>query len=93
MADVAGRFFRLVRLDADNVPLVGCTGSCAQGHAACDCELAAYIAPDADRVIAAPPPLTEDTRARLKRRALYLIALGFAALGGLLGIAQARWEP
>jgi len=58
-----------------------------------DTELANDVAPDADRVIAAPTPLDPSTKARLKRRALYLGTLAFGALAGLLGIAQVRWEP
>jgi hypothetical protein len=67
-------------------PFAGCTGGCHQGRGACDCdtELACDVAPDADRVIAPPPPLPEDVRSRLKRRALFLSALGFGALAGLL---------
>lgn len=45
-----------------------------------DCE----VAPDAYRNIAPPPPLPEDVRSRLKRRALFLSALGIGALAGLL---------
>ena len=65
-------------------PFAGCTGGCHQGDQPCDCELACDIAPDADHVIAPPPPLPDDMRARFKRRALYLSALGFGALAGLL---------
>src|SRR3954470_4006594 len=49
-----------------------------------DCELACDVAPDAYRNIAPPPPLPEDVRSRLKRRALFLSALAFGALAGLL---------
>lgn len=65
-------------------PFAGCSGGCEQGDQPCDCELACDIAPDAYRVIAPPPPLDDSTRARFKRRALYLSALGFGALAGLL---------
>ena len=67
-------------------PFAGCTGGCHQGRGECDCEteLACDIPPDADRVIRAPEPLSDDMRARFKRRALYLSALGFGALAGLL---------
>lgn len=65
-------------------PFAGCTGGCRQGAQPCDCELACDIAPDASRVIAPPEPLSDDMRARFKRRALYLSALGFGALAGLL---------
>src|SRR4051812_7355287 len=66
-----------------------CTGDCHGGRRGCDCatgcvEMACDVAPDADRVIAPPPPLSDDMRARFKRRALYLSALGFGALAGLL---------
>jgi len=56
-------------------------------------ELACDIAPDAERVIAPPPPLDDSTRSRLRRRALVLIALGFATLGTLLGISDPRFTP
>lgn len=65
-------------------PFAGCSGGCHQGAQTCDCELACDVPPDADRVIAPPPPLSDDMRARFKRRALYLSALGFGALAGLL---------
>lgn len=67
-------------------PFAGCTGGCQQGRGVCDCdtELALSIGPDDKRVIAPPPPLPEDVRSRLKRRALFLSALGIGALAGLL---------
>jgi hypothetical protein len=67
-------------------PFAGCTGGCHQGRKACDCEteLSCDIGPSAERVIAPPPPLSDDMRARFKRRALYLSALGFGAMAGLL---------
>jgi len=74
-------------------PYAGCTGGCHQGDLPCDCELSNAIAPDAERVIAAPAPLPDDVRARLRRRALVLIALGFASLGALLGIGDPRFTP
>jgi hypothetical protein len=58
-----------------------------------ECEAACDIAPDAYRNIAPPPPLDDSTRARLRRRALVLIALGFATLGALLGISDPRFIP
>jgi len=66
--------------------LRGYSGGCHQGRKACDCEteLACDIPPDAERVIQPPPPLSDDMRARFKRRALYLSVLGFGALAGLL---------
>jgi len=67
-------------------PFAGCTGGCHPGRGECDCEteLACDIGPDAERVIQPPEPLSDDMRARFKRRALYLSALGFGALAGLL---------
>lgn len=73
----------------------GCGGSCNQGRAACDCELAADLGPDAYRVIQAPPVTPEDTAAiaRIRRWTLVAIAAAFALLGALLGIADARFTP
>lgn len=71
-------------------PGSGCSGAgCNQGRSpdACDCgdsELACDVPPDADRVIQPPDPLPDDVRSRLKRRALYLSALGLGAIAGLL---------
>ena len=64
--------------------LRGCTGGCHQGDLPCDCELSCDVAPDANRVIQPPPTLPDDMRSRLMRRALYLSALGFGVLAGLL---------
>jgi hypothetical protein len=61
-------------------PFAGCTGGCHQGAQPCDCD----IGPSAERVIQPPEPLSDDMRARFKRRALYLSALGFGVLAGLL---------
>jgi len=55
-----------------------------QSDLPCDCELSCEVAPDADRVIAPPPPLSDDMRSRILRRALYLSALLFGVLAGLL---------
>lgn len=71
----------------------GCSGSCNQGRTPCDCELANTLGPDAARVIQPPPALPDDIRARAMRRALVLIALGFALLGALLGISDPRFTP
>ena len=65
-------------------PFAGCSGGCHQGDLPCDCELSCEVAPDADRVIAPPPPLSDDMRSRILRRALYLSALLFGVLAGLL---------
>jgi hypothetical protein len=54
-----------------------------------DTELACDIGPSAERVIQPPEPLSDDMRARFKRRALYLSALGFGALAGLLEACEA----
>ena len=81
------------------VPLTACTGNCNQGRA-CTCvlsqtELANELGPDDTRVIA-PPMLTPDDAAaiaRIRRWTLLLIAAGFAVLGALLGISDARFSP
>lgn len=64
--------------------LYGCGGSCNQGRGICDCELSCEIGLDATRPFPAPPPLPDDMRTRLTRRALYLSALLFGVLAGLL---------
>lgn len=77
-------------------PLPACTGGgCHQGYYPhlCDCELACDIGPDANRPFPAPPPLPDDVRTRLLRRALVLAAVGFALLGALLGISDPRFTP
>jgi len=56
-------------------------------------ELSRDLGVDPDFVIAPPPPLDDSTRSRLRRRALVLIALGFATLGTLLGISDPRFTP
>ena len=65
-----------------------CTGGCHGGRRACDCttgcvEFTGDVAPDAARTFC-PSPLPEDERSRLKRQALYLSALLFGVLAGLL---------
>lgn len=65
-----------------------CTGGCHGGRRGCDCttgciEFTSDVAPDADRTFS-PPPLPEDERSRLKRQAMYLSALLFGLLAGLL---------
>lgn len=59
-------------------PVPGCTGACSQGRETCDCELAAWLPPDADRAIT-PPPAPQDSRARdifIAVVALALLAFG-----------------
>lgn len=78
---------------------MSCTGNCQQGRA-CSCvasqtEMANGLGPCAERVIA-PPMLTPDDAAaiaRIRRWTLLLIAAGFAVLGALLGISDARFTP
>lgn len=89
------------RMDRHGVahPLPHCAGNCNQGRAACNCatgcmEMDCDVAPDAERVIQPPAPLSDELRARLKRRALYLSALGFGVLAGLLeafGATSFKW--
>ena len=76
----------------------GCTGGgCRQGRMpeACDCELARELGVDPDYVISAPQISPEDQAAiaRIRRWTLVAIAAGFALLGALLGIDDARFTP
>jgi hypothetical protein len=76
-------------------PFAGCTGGCHQGRGACNCEteLACDVAPDADRVIAPPPPLSDDMRARMNRKATVIGVALFALLAALVGISDPRFTP
>jgi hypothetical protein len=74
-------------------PFAGCTGGCQQGDQPCDCELACDVAPDADRVIAPPPPLSDDMRARMNRKATVIGVALFALLAALVGISDPRFTP
>lgn len=81
-----------------SLAVLHCTGGCLGGRQPCDCvtgmtELSCEVAPDAARIIAPPPPLSDDARARIKRHALYWIALGFAVLAGLLKISETKFTP
>lgn len=65
------------------------------GHFHRDAEIDGDIGPDDARVIR-PPAMTPEDRAavaRIRRWTLVLIAAGFALLGTLLGISDARWVP
>lgn len=70
----------------------GCGGSCNQGRAPCDCELACDIHPDAYRVIRAPiRTRSEQEQYLFWRRWSKLIAMAaLAALVALLKLAGAR---
>jgi hypothetical protein len=76
-------------------PYAGCNGGCHQGDCACDCELSLSIAPDDQRVIAAPLQTPEDRAAiaRIRRNTVALIFACFSVLATLLGIANARLAP
>lgn len=67
-------------------PLKGCSGGCNQGRAACDCELACDLGPNADRVIQPPKRTPEDDAyiAQVRRWTLLVITAGMAALAALL---------
>ena len=60
-----------------------CSG-CKQGCEFYEAEIANDIGLDEKRVIQPPPPLSDDARARFNRLALYLSALGFGVIAGLL---------
>ena len=68
----------------------GCSGiGCRQGRKpqSCDCALSEMdcdVGLDAARPFPAPPPLPDDVRSRLRRRALVLIPAGFALMASLL---------
>lgn len=78
------RILNLVRLDADNIPVAGCSGSCHQGHSECDCELAAWIPLDPCRPFPAPPARAPSRRGRRRAGAVLAIALIAAGLVVLL---------
>lgn len=73
----------------------GCNAACDQACGPCDCELSGDVAPDAERVIAAPKRTTEDAEAiaRVRRWALFLAVVTFSALAALLGISDPRFTP
>lgn len=68
----------------DSSCLDGCPLDLLTTHPRREAEYESDVPPNADRVIQPPEPLPDDLRARLRRRALYLSALGFGVMAGLL---------
>lgn len=66
--------------DGSRPSLVGCTGSCAQGHESCDCELQAWIPRDDKRVITPPQP-QQPTSNRACDLFIAVVALALLAFG------------
>ena len=56
-------------------------------------EMDSDVAPDADRVIQPPEPLSDDMRSRMNRNAAVIGVALFALLAALVGISDPRFTP